>query len=86
VKKLETPKVSQKPSENIQSLQPAKKTFKRYTNNDVYFCSGNFINTDYGYQAYAQIDEFLKLTPNVTGGTWTDLTSTYLSGLTSYVY
>jgi len=33
--KLETPKVSQKPSENIQSLQPAKKTFKRYTNNDV---------------------------------------------------
>ena len=34
--KLETPKVSQKPSENIQSLQPAKKTFKRYTNNDVF--------------------------------------------------
>jgi len=33
--KLETPKVSQKPSENIQSLQPAKKTFKKYTNNDV---------------------------------------------------
>ena len=30
--KLETPKVSQKPSENI---QPAKKTFKKYTNNDV---------------------------------------------------
>jgi hypothetical protein len=57
-----------------------------HTSNDVYFCSGNFINTDYGYQAYAQIDEFLKLTPNITGGTWTDLTSTYLSGLTSYVY
>ena len=30
--KLETPKVSQKPSENI---QPAKKTFKKYTNNDA---------------------------------------------------
>jgi hypothetical protein len=57
-----------------------------HTINDVYFCSGNFINTDYGYQAYAQIDEFLKLTPNITGGTWVDLTSTYLSGLTSYVY
>lgn len=33
--KLETPKVSQKPSENIQPLQPAKKTFKKYTNNDA---------------------------------------------------
>ena len=30
--KLETPKVSHKPSENI---QPAKKTFKKYTNNDA---------------------------------------------------
>ena len=30
--KLETPKVSQKLSENI---QPAKKTFKKYTNNDA---------------------------------------------------
>ena len=30
--KLETPKVSQKPSENIQI---AKKTFKKYTNNDA---------------------------------------------------
>ena len=30
--KLETPKVSQKPYENI---QPAKKTFKKYTNNDA---------------------------------------------------
>ena len=30
--KLETPKVSQKPSENI---QPAKKTFKKYTNNEA---------------------------------------------------
>lgn len=30
--KLETPKVSQKPSENI---QPAKKTFKKYTNNET---------------------------------------------------
>ena len=33
--KLETPKVSQKPSENIQSLQPAKKTFKKYTNKNL---------------------------------------------------
>jgi hypothetical protein len=30
--KLETPKVSHKPSENI---QPAKKTFKKYTNNEA---------------------------------------------------
>ena len=37
--KLETPKVSQKPSENI---QPAKKTFKKYTNNDVLNAVLNF--------------------------------------------
>jgi hypothetical protein len=30
--KLETPKVSQKPIENV---QPTKKTFKKYTNNDA---------------------------------------------------
>jgi len=53
--------------------------------NPVYLCNGIFINTDYGYESYVQVDGFSAWTWNsvTSAGTWTDLTSDYLSGLLS---
>jgi len=49
------------------------------TSNDVFFCTGTFINTDDGYESYVEVSEFLRY--NNTTNDWTDLTSEYLSGL-----
>ena len=51
--------------------------------NPVYFCNGLFINTDYGYESYVQVDGFSAWTWNniTSAGTWNDLTSDYLLGL-----
>ena len=46
--------------------------------NEIFFSSGVFINTDYGYESYVNIDQFWKYSIN---GGWVDLTSEYVSGL-----
>jgi len=46
------------------------------TNVDVFYCSGTFINTDYGYNAYVNVNSFKKY--NSTSG-WTDLTVQFQS-------
>ena len=53
--------------------------------NPVFFCNGIFINTDDRYESYVQIDGFSSYTYNnlTSTGTWTDLTSEYLTGLLS---
>jgi hypothetical protein len=45
---------------------------------EIFFTSGVFINTDYGYESYVNIDQFWKYSIN---GGWVDLTSEYVSGL-----
>ena len=45
---------------------------------EIFFSSGVFINTDYGYESYVNIDQFWKY--SIDGG-WVDLTSEYVSGL-----
>ena len=44
----------------------------------LFAIGGTFINTDYGYQAYIEVNQFWKYT-NISG--WEDLTTTYLTGL-----
>jgi len=53
--------------------------------NPVFFCNGLFINTDDGYESYVQVDGFSSYTYNNTtsAGTWTDMTTDYLTGLLS---
>jgi len=46
--------------------------------NEIFFSSGVFINTDYGYESYVNIDQFWKYSIN---GGWVNLTSEYVSGL-----
>jgi hypothetical protein len=48
------------------------------TNVDVFYCSGTFINVDYGYNAYVEVTSFKKY--NSTSG-WTDLTTSFLNSL-----
>jgi len=57
----------------------------RPSQNPVYFCNGIFINTDDGYESYVQVDGFSAFTYNnsTSAGTWTDMTSEYLTGLLS---
>jgi hypothetical protein len=50
-----------------------------FTQQDVFFCSGIFINTDDGYQSYVEIDEFKYY--NFSIQSWVDLTSEYVAGL-----
>ena len=45
---------------------------------DVFYCSGTFINTDDGYNAYVNVTSFKKY--NSVGG-WVDLTTSFLAGL-----
>jgi hypothetical protein len=45
---------------------------------DVFYCSGTFINTDDGYNAYIDVTSFKKY--NSVGG-WVDLTTSFLAGL-----
>jgi len=45
---------------------------------DVFYCSGTFINTDDGYNAYINVTSFQKY--NSVGG-WVDLTTSFLAGL-----
>jgi len=45
---------------------------------DVFYCSGTFINTDDGYNAYINVISFKKY--NSVGG-WVDLTTSFLKGL-----
>ena len=45
---------------------------------DVFYCSGTFINTDDGYNAYIDVTSFKKY--NSVGG-WVDLTTSFLIGL-----
>ena len=45
---------------------------------DVFYCSGTFINTDDGYNAYLNVTSFKKY--NSVGG-WVDLTTSFLAGL-----
>lgn len=45
---------------------------------EIFFASGIFINTDYGYESYVNIDQFWKYSQN---DGWVDLTSEYISGL-----
>ena len=45
---------------------------------DVFYCSGTFINTDDGYNAYINVTSFEKY--NSVGG-WVDLTTEFLTGL-----
>ena len=45
---------------------------------DVFYCSGTFINTDDGYNAYINVTSFKKY--NSVGG-WVDLTTSFLKGL-----
>jgi hypothetical protein len=49
------------------------------TSNDVFFCSGTFINTDDGYESYVDINEFKRFV--YSSQTWVDMTSEYLSQL-----
>lgn len=44
----------------------------------LFAIGGTFINTDYGYQAYVEVNQFWKYT--VAGG-WNNQTSAYLAGL-----
>jgi len=48
------------------------------TSTDIFLSSGLFINTDYGYESYVNIDQFWKYSRN---GGWVNLTSQYVSGL-----
>ena len=45
---------------------------------DVFYCSGTFINTNDGYNAYIDVTSFKKY--NSVGG-WVDLTTSFLAGL-----
>jgi Limiting CO2-inducible proteins B/C beta carbonyic anhydrases len=45
---------------------------------DVFYCSGTFINTDDGYNAYVDVTSFQKY--NSVGG-WVNLTTSFLAGL-----
>lgn len=45
---------------------------------DVFYCSGTFINTDDGYNAYINVISFKKY--NSVGG-WVNLTTSFLAGL-----
>jgi hypothetical protein len=45
---------------------------------DVFYCTGTFINTDDGYNAYISVTAFKKY--NSVGG-WVDLTTSFLAGL-----
>ena len=45
---------------------------------DVFYCTGTFINTDDGYNAYINVTAFKKY--NSVGG-WVDLTTSFLAGL-----
>jgi len=47
-------------------------------NVDVFYCSGTFINVDYGYNAYVNVTSFKKYN-SVSG--WTDLTTPFLNSL-----
>jgi hypothetical protein len=45
---------------------------------DVFYCTGTFINTDDGYNAYINVTAFKKY--NSVGG-WIDLTTEFLQNL-----
>jgi len=45
---------------------------------DTFYCTGTFINTDDGFNAYVDVSEFKKY--NSVGG-WEDLTTEFLEGL-----
>ena len=47
-------------------------------NIDVFYCSGTFINTDDGFNAYVDVSSFKKY--NSVGG-WVNLTTEFLAGL-----
>lgn len=49
------------------------------TTNDVFFCSGIFINTDDTYSSYVAIDKFEKYV--FSSSTWVDMSAEYLGGL-----
>jgi hypothetical protein len=48
------------------------------TDVDVFYCTGTFINTDDGFNAYVDVTAFKKY--NSVGG-WVDLTTEFLAGL-----
>jgi hypothetical protein len=47
-------------------------------NTDVFYCSGTFINTDDGFNAYVDVTSFQKYN---SVGEWEDLTTEFLEGL-----
>ena len=50
-----------------------------FTQQDVFFCSGIFINTDDGYESYVEVDEFKYY--NFSIQSWVDLTEDYKTKL-----
>jgi hypothetical protein len=50
------------------------------TGSNVFVIGGTFINTDYTYQAYTEINQCWKYTA-IGSGSWTNLTATYCDGL-----
>lgn len=50
------------------------------TGSNVFVIGGTFINTDYTYQAYTEINQCWKYTA-IGSGSWTNLTTTYCDGL-----
>jgi len=46
---------------------------------DTFYCTGTFINTDDGFNAYVDVTAFKKY--NNVGGGWVDLTTEFLAGL-----
>ena len=49
-------------------------------NVDVFYCSGTFINADYGYNAYVDVISFKKYN-STDSPVWTDLTTQFLNTL-----
>lgn len=51
------------------------------TGSSVYVLGGIFINADYGYQAYVDVNQFWRYNAVGATGSWTNLTTTYKNGL-----
>ena len=45
-------------------------------NIDVFYCTGTFINVDYGYNAYVNVTSFKKYN-STDNPVWTDLTTQF---------
>ena len=54
------------------------------TGSSVFVLGGTFINTDDGYQAYIDVNQFWRYNAVGATGSWTNLTTTYVNGLLAY--